>query len=336
MPTDWNTLSSTLRLDPKLATLSEEQCKALIDAMLYLIYADHEASFMEMQEFEHMLYELPWSLSEQAEVAEHVEVRARVIKGAVMGQRAGEVLEEIAAELGEPELGEHALRMAANVAYADWTHCDEEQHALITLGLALGVERSFIDTIVKDIERAHQPGDLSIQQSVPTQKIAMRFDSTGFLDGVFAEFWGTKEVESLSREERVAIVEVLTIALISDGTPTQEEVDEFRAQLERLWLLTEEPEHVEQHVRHTLEEIQLAAPHQVERFLMNAASPLIDHALRKAVLHMATKVTHADMEITQDEASLLYTLARVLKLAPQEVNASLKEARGLKDGEYVD
>ena len=69
----WSDIADTFKNDEVLTDLDAAQSKALIDVLTLIIYADDEASFLELTELELLLHELPWSLTNAAEVDAYTE-----------------------------------------------------------------------------------------------------------------------------------------------------------------------------------------------------------------------------------------------------------------------
>jgi len=314
----WSDIAEQLGSDEVLKQLDRAQCEAIIDMLTLLVFADGEETFLEKTELEHLLHELPWALSNAAEVdAYRAESSARSKEAAAKGKEGLEAAAaQIASRLEGVDLRKKALKMAAQIAYADWDADHHEHLALHVVADAFEIPAPFAKAIVQDIGM-EATEIISLDESTdaeaipaPTMSSVSALLSGDFLGGFFSDLFDDDELRRLDHDGSMAFVDALTLALVADGYPEQEELVEFKNQLETLPFAPSEAGAVKVRVEETIQELRDASTEGTADFIARTGAAIPSDALKLAAIKMAATITHADFEITAQEESTLVKLSR--------------------------
>ncbi len=317
----WRDIADKLgKKDDLLQSLDQSQCEAIIDALNLLVYADGQETVLERAELEHMLHELPWALSDGKKAAEYLATSAREIKEASAHGKEGlaRVAADIATRLKGAKLRKRTLKMAAAVAYADWNAGDLEHFALLTLAEAFEIPRPFAEAIITDMENdAHGISFLDTVTEPELVPIAAEHTirdvlSTSFLSGFFDGLFDDDDLKHIEREEAMAFIDSLAIALVADGYPEPEELAEFKTQIEKLPFSATDTTRVQLRVENCLHTIRATPDAELDAFIKSVASKISSPRLKERALIMAIHITHADLDITRQEHIMLSRIARGL------------------------
>ena len=327
-------IADTLIKDEDLASLSRSECEAIIDAMTLLVYADGEETFLERQELEHLLHELPWALKDAQAVDVYLSKSSACMREAV--ERGDEGFDEaargIADRLNDLATRKRAFKMAATIAYADWDTDDHEHHALHALAEAFEIPEPFARAMISDIEHTGTPASLEEDTDpeaipAPTTRTVREVLSKDFLEGFFTNLFDDEDLKHLSEDASYAFVDALSIALVADGYPEPEELTEFKAQLESLPFAAEDADHVRARVEIAINTLREATGAEIDAYIEEIGQKIPSDSLKESALRMAVAITHADMEISAEETSMLHRMARHFGLETEQVHQIVERIR---------
>lgn len=348
----WKNVADTLHTDEVLRGLDRAQSEALIDALTLVLYADDEATFLELNELEHLLHELPWALQDHAEVDAYTERSAEA--AAALSSREGfrQRAADIAGRLGGDAARERALLMSAALVFADWDASPEEQQVIFELAEAFGIDearaREILDSEGKasatitlsshaspdrgDAEDAEDPLDRILGSARPknVQAALSREFLQSFFDGLFAD----EAARSLTREQSLAFVEALTLALVADGFPEQAEREQFKHYLRGLAFATVDAPAVVDRFESTIDRLSASRqdPELLSDLIKDIASALQEPTLRLKALRMAVIITHADLLITGEEENVLFSIAEGFEIPIERLEELLVEIKTAAEG----
>lgn len=336
----WKDIADELSSDETLGSLNREQCEAIIDAMTLLVYADGEETFLERTELDHLLHELPWALSNAAEVDEY---RARSAASAKVAAALPASLEDAAAGVAERlgpnmDVRKKALKMAATVAYADWDADQHEYDALMVLADAFGIPAPFANAIIEDIEDhttgVATSGDEGLDEATDPEAIPAPANNTvravlsnDFLEGFFTGLFENDELRNLEEDACYAFVDALSLALVADGYPEEEELQEFKTQLERLPFASQDAEHVRARVEIVISTLRQASDEEARDYIASVGARIPSESLRIKAIEMAAAITHADFDISAEEVSILGKMADAFGVDAARVEAIIEQTR---------
>jgi uncharacterized tellurite resistance protein B-like protein len=332
----WRDIADKLgNKDDLLGSLDQSQCEAIIDALNLLVYADGQETVLERAELEHLIHELPWALSEGKKASAYLEQSAHKIKRASERgeQGLGEIAVEVADRIKGVKLRKRTLKMAAAVAYSDWHAGPLEHFALLTLAEAFEIPKPFAQAIITDMENdAHGVTFLDDNTEPELVPIAAEHTirdviSTSFLSGFFDELFDNDDLKHLDREEAMAFIDALAIALVSDGYPEQEELNEFKTQIEKLPFSAEDTARVQLRVESCLHTIRATPDRELDAFIGQVAAKISSPRLKERALTMGIHITHADFDITREEHIMLKRIARGFGVDERRLNALILDIK---------
>lgn len=331
----WREIADKLGKDELLKTLNQSQCEAIIDALNLLVYADGEESLLERAELEHLLHDLPWVLSEGDKVASYRAESATRHKQAAARGKQGllEAAQEIAARLEGVKLRKKALKMAAAVAYADWNAGKHEHDALLALARAFEIPDPFARAMIADIE-AENTGVAFLDEPTEPELVPLAAErsirevlSTSFLQGFFLNLFADESLRHLSHDAAMAFVDALAIALVADGYPEQEELREFKSQLEQLPFSKEQAIEVKHRVEGCLTTLRQTPDAELDAFIDAVAARIPSESLKERALIMAVHITHADLDITHEEHRMLHRIARGFGISADRLDTLIQDIK---------
>ena len=330
--------------DDSLRDLDRTQCEAIIDAMVLLAYADGEETVLERAEVDHLLHELPWALHEGHAAEKYKAKRDAEMKAAV---ESGELdahayAKEIASRLDGVELRKKALRMAAAVAYVNWEAGDPEHDALMVLADAFDIPAPFARAMIMDSEDAATSIDESLEEDTdaeaipaPAQNTIREVLSKDFLQGFFSNLFVGDELRHLDEDASYAFVDALSLALVSDGYPQPEELQEFKAQLENLPFATEDAESVKARVEIVIDTLREVGEEGRLDYMRGVASKIPSDKLKDRALQMAVVIANADLDITTEETSVLMQMAEAFGIGNARVEELVKTAKEGNEDDFL-
>ena len=304
--------------DDSLRDLDRSQCEAIIDAMVFLAYADGEETVLERAELDHLLHELPWALHEGHAAEDYKAERAAAIKASIdAGEfNARDVANSIAERLEGTDLRKKALKMAAAVAYANWDAGEHEDAATFWEG-----------ELEEDTDAEHIPA--------PAQNTIRDVLSQDFLQGFFTDLFDGDELRHLDEEASYAFVDALSLALVSDGYPEEEELREFKSQLESLPFASDDAEHVKARVEIVIETLRQLDGDGRVAYMRDVAAKIPSDAFKDRALQMAVMITNADLEITKEETSMLMQLADAFDISSERVEELISSAGVRNEDDFL-
>lgn len=329
----WGQLANDNPTLDELKDLSEDQCKAIIDALTLALHASGEVTFLEKVELETLLHRLPWSFDRDSEIDAYTDASIERAASRTTRLDRRKAAEAIAAALPDVELRKTTLRMTAELVYADWHASHDENEVLELIGEAFEIPAPFISAIIEDVAReitqSPDPSEpIPIPRDTPTVHDVL---SQEFLKGFFSDLYASDELRSLSEDASYAFVDALTVALVADGYPEPEELQEFKRQLELLPFTLEDVSHIEARVEISITSLQRASNADFDAFVAGAGKRIPSASLREKALEMAVAITHADFDITDQETHVLGRLAAGLDVAPPRLLAMIEHARSAGD-----
>ena len=320
----WKEIAESInKRDDLLKTLTRQECEAIIDALNLLVYADGTESVLERAELEQLLHELPWVMAEGEAAREYLKKSALCLSEATAKGEASidEAAQGIAARLQGVKIRKRTLKMAAAIAHVDWHATDIERFALTALASAFEIPAPFAEAIIEEIEKdaTHTISMLDMEtepELVPhaAQQTIRNIISTSFLNGFFDDLFDDDELGSLDDAEAMAFIDALAIALVADGYPEEEELSEFKAQLEKLPFSAQDIERVQLRVESCLHTLRALPDHKLDDFISDVAARISSQHLRERALKMAIHIAHADLDITREEHRMLQRIARCFNI----------------------
>jgi len=329
----WSEIADSLRQDEVLAGLTAAQCEAVIDALLLIIYADEEASFLELNELEHLLHELPWALKNAAEVDAYTEASAAKLSALKTDAARESFAASLCARLGDIEVRKRTFKMAASLAYANWDASKQEHHVLMILANGLEIPAPFAQAMVEDVSHdSAAPAGLD-ESTNPTGLNNTIRDvlSKDFLQGFFSGLFADDDLKHLGEEAALAFVDALSISLIADGYPETEELQEFKAQLEQLPFSKADIVNVQARVEITISSMRQASEPEQLAFVKQVSAKIPSAKLREQALRMAISISNADFAITDAESKMLRLIADGLGVEPARLQTLITEVRASQD-----
>lgn len=348
----WKNVADTLHTDEVLRGLDRGQSEALIDTLTLVLYADDEATFLELNELEHLLHELPWALQDHAEVDAYAEQSAEVASALSSREGFRQRAADIAARLGDDAAREKALFMAAALIFADWDASPEEQQVLAELAEAFGIseartqeilerEGDASTTLTLSSHAAPAPASVETPEEDPLDRVlggrpknvqaALSQDFLqGFFDGLFAD----EVSRTLTREQSLGFVEALTLALVADGFPEHAEREQFKVYLKGLPFTTIEAPAVIERFEATIDRLSASRqdPELLSALITDIAGALQDPTLRLKALRMAVIITHADLLITGEEENVLFSIAEGFEIPIERLEELIVEVKTAAEG----
>lgn len=328
----WSEIADSLRQDEVLAGLTAAQCEAVIDALLLIIYADDEASFLELNELEHLLHELPWALKNAAEVDAYTEASASKISDFKDDAAREAFAASLSERLGDIEVRKRTFKMAASLAYANWDASKQEHHVLMLLARGLEIPAPFAQAMVEDVSHEAAPASLD-EPTNPTGLNNTIRDvlSKDFLQGFFSGLFADDDLKHLEEEAALAFVDALSISLIADGYPESEELQEFKTQLEQLPFSKADIVHVQARVEITINSMRQATGSEQLAFVKQVSAKIPSAKLREQALRMAISISNADFAITDAESKMLRLIAEGLGVDAARLQTLITEVRSSQD-----
>jgi tellurite resistance protein len=152
-PVTWSEMAESMSNDPTLRGLSDEQVRAVIEALALTIHADNKVAPLEVAGFNHLLFDLPWLEDRHELLRSHVPRAAQKARAANDGL-AGEVYAaDIADRLGSQQVRERVFVMAASLAHVDMRIDPSENKALGWLIAAFGIDEPTRDEVLERLKR---------------------------------------------------------------------------------------------------------------------------------------------------------------------------------------
>lgn len=330
--------------DDSLRDLDRSQCEAIIDAMVFLAYADGEETVLERAELDHLLHELPWALHEGHAAEDYKAERAAAIKASIdAGEfNARDVANSIAERLEGTDLRKKALKMAAAVAYANWDAGEHEDAALMLLADAFDIPAPFARAMILDTEDAATFWEGELEEDTdaehipaPAQNTIRDVLSQDFLQGFFTDLFDGDELRHLDEEASYAFVDALSLALVSDGYPEEEELREFKSQLESLPFASDDAEHVKARVEIVIETLRQLDGDGRVAYMRDVAAKIPSDSFKDRALQMAVMITNADLEITKEETSMLMQLADAFDISSERVEELISSAGVRNEDDFL-
>ena len=346
----WKNVADTLHTDEVLRGLDRGQSEALIDTLTLVLYADDEATFLELNELEHLLHELPWALQDHAEVDAYAQRSAEVASALSSREGFRQRAADIAARLGSDAAREKALFMAAALVFADWDASPEEQQVIFELAEAFGIgearareilesEGDASTTLTLSSHGAAAPVETPEEDPLDrvlggrpknVQAALSRDFLQGFFDGLFAD----EVSRTLTREQSLGFVGALTLALVADGFPEHAEREQFKVYLRGLPFTTIEAPAVIERFEATIDRLSASRqdPELLSALITDIAGALQDPALRLKALRMAVMITHADLLITGEEENVLFSIAEGFEIPIERLEELIVEIKTASEG----
>ena len=156
---EWQAITAKIKRDDALRELDAAGCEAIIDALALVMYADDEASFLELSELELLLHALPWALSAPGEVERYTEQAVRRAQSLRSASARHAQVSDIAARLPSPHARKQTLMMAAAMAQANF-HTSVAERALL-----MALADAFV--LPRPIASAHTIEGRSVQAAGP-------------------------------------------------------------------------------------------------------------------------------------------------------------------------
>ena len=336
-------IADSLIKDNSLRELSVKQCEAIIDAMTLVAYADGEETFLERQELEHLLHELPWTLRDAGTVDAYRAASAERME-AVVGRGESEVrmaASDIGFRLETLEAKKQAYKMAIAVAYADWDADHQEHKALHLLAEALEIPQPFAGAMMRDVE-ASSLDVVSLEETTdqevvpaPTAKSVRDVLSTNFLRGFFTDLFNDDELLHMEEGASYAFVDALTLALVADGYPELEELREFKSQLESLPFAVEDAEHVRSRVEIVIDTLSKLDAQGRFDYMQGVSDRIPSSSLKERALAMAIGITNADLDITDEESSILLQMANAFGVSSERMQQMIERVRARDTEDFL-
>lgn len=324
--------------DAHLESLSAAQCEAVIDVLALTLYADDEANVLERAEFEQLLHRLPLAFDDHTLL--DAKAGAAILRAESITDDAGrlEALAGISRVLTDAGVRRRVLKMCAQLAFADFEANPAEHRIITMIGESFEVPKPFIDAILHDAMGEAHPteaaaafdgdlGEVDLDDEDPNAGTLEGVISNDFLGGFFADLYDTEELQHLNEHQAFAFVDALTLALVADGYPEDEELEEFKIQLERLPLSAEDVPDLAEHVERTIEDLRGRDAAGVQAFANELGAKIPSARLREQALRMAISVTHADFAITDEEARLIRVIAAGLRVHDDRAQSIVDEVR---------
>ncbi len=187
-----------------------------------------------------------------------------------------------------------------------------------------------------DVEFDGGLGDVSFDEPEATGAAGVRSALSGsFLKGFFSDLFDGEELRHLSREGAFAFVDALSVALVADGAPEDEELLEFRTQLERLPFSVEDIAAIQDRVEDDIARIASYSDEELSGFIVEAGDEIDNAVLKERALTMAVAITHADYAITGEEARVLGMMATGFGISRERVDALIEQARAAADDDLL-
>lgn len=334
----WSQIADNLKTDEVLATFGRAQCEALVDALLLMVLADGEASFLELQELEHMLHELPWALKNAQRIDDYTEHAARQIAALTTEAQKLTVAQEVGARLGTTESKKRVFKMAAKLAYANWDASSEEHHALMLLANGFHIPEPFAQAILEDVHAEQNNPPQGLDGSTNAEDVPAAVTNTvrdvlnkDFLKGFFSDLFDDDDLKHLDEEAALAFVDALCISLVADGYPEPEELQEFKTQLEQLPFSHQDISHIQARVEITINSLRSASNDAQLTLIQGVSAKLPSQPLRERAFKMAVAISNADFAITQNEQAMLYRIAQGFDIDAERAKRLIGEVRATQD-----
>ncbi len=334
--TFWKDIAEHITKDDLLKNLTQQECEAVIDALNLLVYADGQETVLERAELENLIHDLPWVISEGNKADAYLKESALLSLG--ISQNGKSFVKErafdIATRLQGAKLRKRTLKMAAAVAYADWNAGEQERFTLLTLAEAFEIPAPFAHAIIADIENESRGLSFLDEPTEPelvpraAEQTIRNVISSNFLQGFFHGLFEDNDLKHLSSQEALAFIDALSIALVADGYPEKEELTEFKTQLEKLPFSSEDVGKVQLRVESCLHTLRATPDDELDNFINEVAVRIPSEHLRERALIMAIHITHADLDITEEEQRMLVRLAQNFDISSERLNdliLSIKE-----------
>lgn len=331
---EWQAITAKIKREDALRELDHAGCEAIIDALALVMYADDEASFLELSELELLLHALPWALSAPGEVERYTEQAVRRAQSLQGAQARHAQVSDIADRLRSARARKQTLAMAAAMAQANFHTSVAERALLMALADAFELPRPIASAILSDAAGEHGAQEASRLPTRVTQQVARALGGD-FLESFFGELFQDDDLLHLSAPERLAFVDALTLALVADGEPEREELEEFKAQLERLPFSSEDAQTLRARVEATLEALRAMSAAEHHALMADVARRLSSQPLRMQALRMAARVTHADFAITPQERGFLHALAGAFEVSGAQLDALVDEVREAHHDDFL-
>lgn len=148
-----------------------------------------------------------------------------------------------------------------------------------------------------------------------------------FLSGFLTDLFEGDDLKSLSELASLALLDVLTAALVADGYPEQEEIEEFRAQVELLPFIPDDRAFVQARIHQTIATLhRMEQPEHVE-YVRGVAAHIGSMHMKERALRMAVAVSHADFAITRNEHIMLHDIATGLGIDEARARDIIQDVR---------
>lgn len=155
--------------------------------------------------------------------------------------------------------------------------------------------------------------------------------SGAFLSDFFADLFEGDDLSSLSEDACMAILDTLTAALVADGYPELEEIEEFRAQVELLPFIPDDRAFVQARIHQTIATLhELDQPQHVAYFT-DVAAHIPTTPMKERAFRMAVAVSHADFAITRNEHTLLHDMGTGFGIKPARVKDIIQDVRAQQE-----
>jgi uncharacterized tellurite resistance protein B-like protein len=159
--------------------------------------------------------------------------------------------------------------------------------------------------------------------------------SGSFMTGFFNDLFDGEELRHLTREGAFAFVDALSVALVADGKPEDEELVEFRTQLERLPFSVEDIEAIQDRVVADIDKLAAYTDEELSGFIVDVGARITSDALKERALRMAVAITHADYAVTGEEARVLGMMAEGFGVSRERIDALIDEVKDAGEGDLL-
>lgn len=170
-------------------------------------------------------------------------------------------------------------------------------------------------------------GEVDLSEASPSERSVRSALSGSFLVGIFSDLFDGEELRHLTREGAFAFVDALTVGLVADGLPEDEELNEFRTQIERLPFSIEDIEQIHERAESDVTRLAGFDDEELAVFLAEIATKIDGATLRERAIKMAASVTYADYAVTGEEARILGLMAAAFGVSSERVGEILAEVR---------
>jgi hypothetical protein len=152
-----------------------------------------------------------------------------------------------------------------------------------------------------------------------------------FLSDFFTELFDGDDLQSLSEMASLAILDVLTAALVADGYPEQEEIEEFRTQVELLPFIPDDRAFVQARIHQTIATLHTLEQHEHVAYLHDVSQHINSMPMKERALRMAVAVSHADFAITRNEHTMLHNMGKGFGISLERTKDIIQDVRAQQE-----